>query len=89
MFAEYVTSCAENMRRFYQDLYADGGHALDITSKVLDKIPDDPSTPFGRQFLEQAVPLVQIHSEAAEASELQAYLGVRTIAKSFGHEAEY
>lgn len=73
MFAEYITSSSENMRRFYQDLYVDGEHALDVASKVLDKIPDDPTTPVAREFLEQAIPLVQTRSEAADASELEAY----------------
>lgn len=89
MFAEYITSSSENMRRFYQDFYLDGSHALSVSSKVLDKLPDDPSTPVGREFLKQAIPLVKTHSEIADATELDTYLGVRTIAKSLGHEAEY
>ena len=47
------------MRPFYQYFYADGGHALDVTSKVLDKVPDDPTTPVAREFLERGIPLVQ------------------------------
>jgi hypothetical protein len=74
LFAEYVTSSNENMHRFSQDFFVEGARALSVTSKVLDKIPDDPSTPIGKEFLEQSIPLVKTHSDAADVSELEAIL---------------
>jgi hypothetical protein len=90
VFAEFVSSSKENMRRFFQDLFVDGNTALKVASKSLDLLPaDHPGVPPGRKIVDDSRPALKQYSDANAACGLEGFLSPALLAKSQGIEAEF